>query len=258
MSPSPTLYIPGQGWLYRLNPVTKLVLVGCLLLLSFLAPGIWTPLLLFAALLLPLAWLNGLSRPFARSVGRIIAPLAAFLFVIHGLFNPAGQTVLLTVGPLALKQEGVIFALLMTSRILCFLGATLLLVFTTPPAALMLALAQHGAPASLTYILGATLQLIPHMRARAAAITAAQQARGLETSGSLRHRARALLPLLTPLVLSTLVDAEERAIALEARAFRASRPKTSLIDLPDPAAERVLRWLAAGVTLLLTGANWWL
>lgn len=257
MSPSPTLYIPGQGWLYRLNPVTKLLLAGCLLLLSFLAPGAWTPLLLFVALLLPLAWLNGLGWPFGRTVGRFIAPLAAFLLVIHGLFNPTGQTVLLAVGPLALKQEGLTFALLMTSRILCFLGATLLLVFTTPPAALMLALAQHGAPPALTYILGATLQLIPHMRARAAAITAAQQARGLETRGALRHRVRALLPLLTPLVLSTLVDAEERAIALEARAFRANRAKTSLIELPDPTGERALRWLAAGLTLLLIGANWW-
>ncbi len=84
-----------------------------------------------------------------NNVGRIIAPLAAFLLVIHGLFNPTGQTVLLAVGPLALKQEGLTFALLMTSRILCFLGATLLLVFTTPPAALMLALAQHGAAGGL-------------------------------------------------------------------------------------------------------------
>jgi energy-coupling factor transport system permease protein len=257
MSPSHTLYIPGQGWLYRLNPITKLVMTGGVWLLTFLAPGTWTPLLLFGLVLLPLAWLNGLGRPFLRRVGQIIAPLALFLVAIPGLFNPAGQTVLLTVGPLSLKLEGLAVAFLTISRLLSFLGASLLLGLTTPPATLMLALAQRGVPAWLTYILGATLQLIPHMQARAAAITAAQQARGLETTGSLPVRARALLPLLVPLVLGTLIDAEERAIALEARAFRANRPKTSLIDLPDPPAERVLRGLVIGLTLLGIGANWW-
>lgn len=252
-----SLYIPGDGLLYRLNPVTKLTLAGCALLLAFLAPGAWTPWLL-AALLALGAQINGLGRPFVRALWRIVAPLALFLFIIHGLFSPTAQSVLWQLGPLAVKREGVAFALLMTGRLLCAVGASLLLVFTTPPAALMLALAQRGVPSALTYIIGATLQIIPQMRARAAAITAAQQARGLETSGSLRVRLRALLPLLTPLVLSSLVDVEERAIALEARAFRTDRPKTSLIELADPVGERVVRWSALGLTLLALAVGWWL
>lgn len=183
---------------------------------------------------------------------------AFFLFLLHGLFNPAGATVMVAVGPLALKQEGVAYAGLMTSRLLCALGASLLLVFTTPPAMLMLGLAQHGAPPALTYIIGATLQIIPLMRARAAAIMAAQQARGLETTGSWRVRMRALIPMVTPLVLSSLVDVEERAVALEARAFRSPCPKTSLIDLPDPPVERLARWVCVGCTVLVIGARWWM
>ena len=255
MAPQVSLYLAGDRFLYRLNPVTKLVVVGCVIMLTFLAPGSWTPWLMFTLLGL-LALSNNLARPFFRSLWRIIAPLALFLFVIHGLFSPDGQTILLTVGPLALKQEGLAFAWLMTGRILSVTGVSLLLVFTTPPAALMLALAQHGVPTALTYIMGTTLQIIPQMRARAAAIIAAQQARGLETTGSLPQRVRALRPLITPLVLSSLVDVEERAIALEARAFRANRPKTSLTDLPDPPGERLLRWLGFGLTLLIIGAGW--
>lgn len=197
-------------------------------------------------------------RPYGGALWRILAPLAFFLFVLHGLFNPAGRTVLFSVGPIAVKLEGVVFAGLMTSRLLCVLGASLLFVFTTPPSALMLGLAQHGAPPWLTYIIGTTLQIIPHMRARAAAITAAQQARGLETTGSLRVRARALLPIVTPLVLSSLVDAEERAVALEARAFRSSRPKTSLNELADPPVERMARWVCVVCTVLLIGAGRWI
>lgn len=257
MTTQVSLYIAGDTFLYRLNPVTKLVGVVCIILLTFFASGYWTPWLTFG-LLLSLALINRLGRPFLQTLWRIILPLALFLFIIHGLFNPNGQTVLLNLGPLPVKQEGLAFALLMTGRLLSAAGASLLLVFTTPPAALMLALAQHGVPGALTYIIGATLQIIPQMRVRAAAITAAQQSRGLETTGSLPVRVRALLPLVTPLVLSSLVDVEERAIALEARAFRSNRPKTSLMDLPDPMGERVLRWSSVGLTLLVIGAGWWL
>lgn len=257
MTSQVSLYLPGNTFLYRLNPVTKLTLVVCILLLTFLAPGYWTPWFIFG-LSLVLALLNRLGRLFLQTLWRIVLPLALFLFIIHGLFSPTGQTILLVVGPLSVNQEGLTFALLMTGRILSAVGASLLLVFTTPPATLMVALAQHGVPVTLTYIIGTTLQIIPQMRARAAAITAAQQARGLETSGSLPVRVRALLPLLTPLVLSSLVDVEERAIALEARAFRANRPKTSLIELPDPVGERILRWATVGLTLLVIGAGWWL
>lgn len=229
----------------------------CIVATAFLAPGDWTPLLIFAAALLPLALCSGLIRPYVHALWRILAPLAFFLFLLHGLFNPAGATVIFAVGPLALKQEGVAYAGLMTSRLLCALGASLLLVFTTPPAMLMLGLAHHGAPPALTYIIGATLQIIPLMRARATAIMAAQQARGLETTGAWHVRARALLPMVTPLVLSSLVDAEERAVALEARAFRAPRLKTSLVDLPDPPVERLARWLCVLCTVILIGVGWW-
>ncbi|WP_321392268.1 energy-coupling factor transporter transmembrane component T [uncultured Desulfuromusa sp.] len=252
-----TLFRPSDSFLHRLNPVTKLVLVLCWLLLSFLAPGFSTPWVLFAVSLL-VAVLCRVFRPFSRSLWLVVAPLALFLFIVHGLFNPEGHKVMAQIGPVALKQEGVVFALLMTGRILSAVGAALLFAFSTSPANLMLALMQHGFPASLAYIIGATLQLIPQMRARATSIMAAQQARGLEVSGSLVVRIRALLPMLIPLVLSSLIDVEERAISLEARAFRHHGIKSSLHVVSDPAAERLLRWFVCMITAVVIASRWWL
>jgi energy-coupling factor transport system permease protein len=56
------------------------------------------------------------------------------------------------------------------------------------------------------------------------------------------------LALAGPLVIGALLDVEERTLALEARAFNAPTPKTSLFDVPDTALDRVLRW---GVAVLL-------
>jgi energy-coupling factor transport system permease protein len=133
-------------------------------------------------------------------------------------------------------------------------GSFVLFALTTRPDRLMLALTQRGLPPQLAYLVVATLQIVPRFQARAAAILDAQRARGLETSGSLARRARALAPLVVPLILSSLVDVEERALALEARAFNRSGPKTSLTAIGEAAWEPALRWaLAAGAAALALG-----
>jgi energy-coupling factor transport system permease protein len=71
------------------------------------------------------------------------------------------------------------------------------------------------------------------------------------------RRLRLLLPLVGPLILGSIVDVEERAMALEARAFSHPAPKTSLLTLQDSrgqAAVRVL--LLLGVVSLVAWRVW--
>jgi energy-coupling factor transport system permease protein len=95
------------------------------------------------------------------------------------------------------------------------------------------------------------------MRNKANTIIDAQRSRGLETQGSLRRRFGALLPLVGPLVFGSLVDVEERAIALEARAFKANRTKTSLLQIPDSSAQNIFRLSLIVLTLLAIGSRLW-
>jgi len=104
------------------------------------------------------------------------------------------------------------------------------------------ALTERGMPRSIGYILLVTLQIAPDMISRATAIMEAQRSRGLETQGGLR-RVRALVPLVGPLVVGALVDVEERAMAIESRAYTAPGPKTSLRELVDTTGQRITRWL---------------
>jgi energy-coupling factor transport system permease protein len=93
---------------------------------------------------------------------------------------------------------------------------------------------------------------------RAGVITAAQRARGLDTEGSLRARLRGVLPLVGPVVLSSLTEVEERSLALEVRAFGRPGRRHLLWRIPDSArqlAVRVLLFaaLAAAIAMRLTG-----
>jgi energy-coupling factor transporter transmembrane protein EcfT len=58
-----------------------------------------------------------------------------------------------------------------------------------------------------------------------------------------------------PLILSSLMQIEERAIALEARAFNRPGRRTSLVALHDTRAQALLRWALLAAALGLVAAR---
>lgn len=242
-----TLYVERDSGLHRLNPLTVLATVGFSLVAGLALPGVLTPYLVFAFIVAPLAAWGRVLRRLLSTAFKIVLPFAISVFLIQGLFWTNGTPVV-QLGPLSLKLEGLIFAARSTGRILAVVGSFLLLSLAVRPDKLMIALQQHGIPNALTYIILTTIQIIPHFQAKANTILDAQRSRGLETEGSLGKRIRALAPLAVPLVLGSIVDIEERAIALEARAFSRPGPKTSLLILHDSRAQQIGRWaLLAGI-----------
>jgi energy-coupling factor transporter transmembrane protein EcfT len=193
----------------------------------------------------------GLILPaFLRASLRAILPFLVSLLAIQGLFHP-GEDILLAVGPLAVKAEGLRFALLFSARLLVGMGSALLLLLTTRLDHVMLALTQRGLSLQIAYIVVTALQIVPRFQVRAQTIVDAQRSRGLQTRGSLGRRARALPALITPLLLSSLLESDERAIALEIRGFRRAGPKTSWLHLKDTAPQRALRLVCAVAAVVL-------
>jgi energy-coupling factor transport system permease protein len=94
---------------------------------------------------------------------------------------------------------------------------------------------------------------------RANVIASAQRARGLDTEGSIRARLRGVLPLVGPVILSSLTEVEERSLALEVRAFGRPGRRHLLWRLPDTRPQLLARVvmlaaLVAAVALRLAGA----
>jgi energy-coupling factor transport system permease protein len=73
----------------------------------------------------------------------------------------------------------------------------------------------------------------------------------LDTQSTFAKRVGALVPLVGPLVFGSLVEVEERAIAIEARGFTSTRAKTSLHEIPDTTFDKILRW---GLILLVAAS----
>jgi energy-coupling factor transport system permease protein len=257
MSDAFSIYEPCESGLHRQHPLTKIVLTMCLLILGLTLPGAWTTYVLFGVVVIPLAVWGQVWLKLLKAAWNIVLPFAISVILIQGFLWGQG-TPLLALGPLTLKAEGLLFAITSIGRILLVVSSFTLLALTTRPDTLMFALTQIGLPASLAYIVAATIQIVPRFRAKASTVIEAQRARGLETQGHILRRARALAPLIMPLVLSSLVDVEERAIAIEARAFKAKRKKTSLVELSDTSTQKVLRLGLIVGTVLVAGVGLWL
>ncbi len=257
MSEPLSLYVSRASPLHRLHPLTKLALAGLLLAAGLTLPGLGSSYLVFGVLALPLAAWGRVLRELARTVWPVIASFGLSVFLIQGFLWPGG-TPLIALGPIALKREGLAFAVGSLGRILVVVSSFVLFALTTRPDVLMLGLTQRGLPSSLAYLIVSTVQIAPRFQARAAAILDAQRARGLETGGSLGRRLRAVAPLVVPLVLSSLVDVEERALAIETRAFNHHGPKTSLSEIAEASWEGGLRWLLglAALAILALRVVW--
>jgi energy-coupling factor transport system permease protein len=246
-----SIYVARASGAHRLHPTTKLTLAGLLLISGLVLPGSWPTYILFLGILSPLALWGQVLRELYRTTLRVGLPFATSVFLIQGFLWPGG-TPIFSLGPFSLKEEGLAFAAASTGRILLVVGSFIWFALTTRPDTLMIALVQRGFPANLAYIIVATIQIVPRFQARATAILDAQHARGLETEGGFRVRVKAVVPLVVPLILSSLVDVEERALAIEARGFSHPGVKTSLEEIYEAPWERFLRWsaiLAAGAAI---------
>lgn len=240
--------------LHELHPLTKLTLM---LLVIIAGAALPTPLLVlavFPVVLVPLAAMARRLGTFLRTCLQIMWPFVVSLVLIQGFFTP-GPTVLLQIGPLRFTLEGLRVALLFSARLLVGLGAATLLMLVTRPDALMRGLVQRGLPNQIAYIIAAALQIVPTFQARARTILDAQRSRGLETEGAITVRLRALAPLVGPLILSSLMQIEERAIALEARAFSRPGRRTSLVTLGDSRLQALARWLMLLLCVALIAAR---
>ena len=221
-----SLYVDKDTYLTRMHPFTKLCYIFTAIVASLVAGKLWA----FAAFI-------GISLVMLIS-GKIIRkvfPLIAFsftilitIFLIHGLFNHENATLLFAAGPLKFYQEGMLYALRISLNVLNMLLAFAVFVLTTRPVELVEDLERIGFSPKIGYVVSSVFQIVPQMSGPMNTIMDAQRSRGLETEGSLLTRAKSFLPLISPVVMSSLINTRERAIALEIRGFEAGQKKTYL------------------------------
>ena len=239
--------------------MTKVVGALSLVLIAFLSPWYWTPVAIFLLVILPLSLIAGVAREYWSFILKVILPTLLILFIMQALFLPGGSRIIFReVLGLEITDLSVRFAFRNVMRILVMISSFTILLLTTHPSELMSDLTRRGLPGQFAYVVISSLQIIPQMQAKAQTIISAQRSRGLDTQSSFLRRVSGILPLVGPLVFGSFVEVEERAIAIEARGFTSTRPKSFLREIPDTSFDRTVRWILIALVILTLVLRLWL
>nr|MBD3312164.1 hypothetical protein [archaeon] len=248
-------YVKKKSFFHKLNPLTKLVLAVCAITLSFLLKNFMYNLILFF-FIIPFAYEAKLLRQVFKPL-RYLFIIFVFLFGIQSFFYPFRETVLVQLPfGFAIWLEGLLYAVDISARLLVIMVYGYLFVLTTHPGDLVSELKERGMPHWLGYVLITTLQLIPRVTSQTEVIIEAQRSRGLETQGSVIKRLKAYTPLLGPLFMGSVQNAVERAMALEARAFRAECDKTRYRDVKFTKQDKLITASSIILSIIYGVVSW--
>ena len=260
-------YYPATSPLHALDARIKVILSVLYIVAAFLCKSTAAYLvLLFSALFLVL-----LSRIPLRI---ILRSLRALIFIMAftallNLFFARGERLifsrqLLPFWRIDLYVEGIYSAAFMLVRILVLvIGTSLFLTYTTTPIALTDALESLLSPLRVirfpvhefAMMMSIALRFIPTLMEETYKIMSAQKARGVDfSSGGLIRRAKALVPILIPLFISSFRRADELATAMECRCYRGGKGRTRMtvhhLAASDFAALFVMLVFGAGLLYL--------
>lgn len=255
-------FYPAKSPLHKLDPRAKIILSILFIVCTFLCKNLLSyALLLFSALVLIV-----LSRiPFRIILGGIKPILFILVFtLVINVFWTKGDTLLWEWRFLHIYLEGVMNAVFMMVRIvLLIIGTCLFLTYTTTPIALTDAIEQLLKPLKVIHVpvhefammMTIALRFIPTLVEETDKIMAAQKARGADfSSGSLIRRAKALIPILVPLFVSSFRRADELATAMECRCYHGDKGRTRMhilhYHVGDLIAVLLIVALGAGIVYL--------
>ena len=254
-------YYPADSFVHRMDARIKILLsiafiVAVFLVKSYRFTG-------FAACLLFMLIATAAAKvPFTRVLSSIKAIIIFVIIsaILQILFNRSG-TPLWEGG--FITDEGLLSAGFIVARILLVVIGASLLTLTTSPVELADGIESLLKPLKyikfpvheFALIMSIALRFIPTLLDETDRIVKAQKARGADfESGNVFKRAKALVPVLIPLLISSFRRADELADAMDARCYSGSdertRYKKMKITYRDVLGFLVVAGLITGVVFL--------
>lgn len=231
-------YYPGDSFVHRMDSRVKILLNILYLVGIFFIKSYFGYAIILAFLLVAILASNVPVKSVLKSIKGILF-LVLFTAVINVFFYQ-GETPVLTIGKLVIYAEGLIFASQMVLRLLLLVTGASVLTLTTTPVDLTHAIESLLKPLSwvkfpvheLALIMSLALSFIPTLIDETDRIIRAQKARGADfDTGNLFQRAKAFVPILIPLLVSSFRRADELALAMNSRCYEGATVRTKMRKL---------------------------
>lgn len=225
-------YYPAESVIHQLDARIKILSTVILTASVFLTDSFYA--LFFAAIFiamvfffskLPVSWIYKAVKP--------VFYLLIIAFIVQAFFTPG--VIIARAGFIKITDRGLLLGSFIVLRVLIVVSLGSILMFTTQPITIADGLESLFKPLrlfklpvheiSLTITLA--LRFIPELLSEAQKIAFAQTSRGADfVSRNIYRRIKSLISLFVPLLVSSLMKAEDLGKAMEARSYSGSEGRT--------------------------------
>lgn len=226
-------YYPTKSFVHNMDARVKLLLTIAYMVMVFLIDNFYGYALAVGFIVLAVIFSRVPFLSVLRSI-KGVTFLAVFTAVLNLFFYSSGEVVF-EFWIIKIKDEALIMTAFMALRLFLLVLGTCLLTLTTAPVDLTSAIESVLKPLkvvkfpveSLALVMSIALRFIPTLMNEADRIIKAQKARGADfESRNIFKKAKAMLPILIPLLVSSFQRAEELALAMDARCFKGGKGRT--------------------------------
>lgn len=228
-------YYPTKSAVHNMDPRFKIIALIAYIVAIFLCENFYG---LLAVSIFLVAVIIFSKVPFGsvlRSIKAILF-LVIFTAILNLFFNRTGETVWINWGNvIIITKESVFFMLFLIVRLVLLVMGSAILTLTTTPVSLTDGIESLLTPLKwikvpvheLALIMSIALRFIPTLMDETNRIINAQKARGADfETGGIVKRAKAVIPVLIPLLISSFRRAEELGDAMDARCYSGAKGRT--------------------------------
>ncbi len=228
-------YYPAKSVLHRADARAKLFMTFLMIVFLFVCKN-FVSLAVMTLVTVVAVLISGVPiKSILKSI-RPVLVILVFTAILNILYTKGGD-VYFEWWKISITQKGVFTAIFTIIRILVLVVISSLLTYTTTPTDLTTGLERLLSPLNLLHVkvhtlammMTLALRFIPTLIEEIERIMNAQKARGadLET-GNLIQRAKALIPIFVPLMVSSFRRAYELAFAMTCRCYTGGEGRTRM------------------------------
>ncbi len=249
-------YVDRRSAVHALDPRSKLLLLILMIVFLFIADG-FAGIALFSVFFCGGMILSKIPVKFFLRNIKAIWMILAFTALINMFYGDGGK-LLIHVWKINIYSGGIYRAVFMAARIVLLILLSSLLTYTTTPNDLtdgiesllspLRVIGLKNAVHTLAMMMTIALRFIPTLEEETEKIMNAQKAREADLeNGKLPERIRALIPILIPLLISSIRRAYELAEAMECRCYNGGEGRVRMKQLRFHTGDLVAALISIGV-----------
>ena len=230
-------FYPSNSFVHKLDPRIKIIILLLLMVFVFCAQNFISLIFLFFIIFFAMVFTKVPLGLYFKNL-KLILPILLFTMVIN-LFYTGDGTVLFEWWKLKITTGGISWSLFLSLRVIMLIFVSLILTYTTTPNDLTDAIERLLSPLkwiglggiihTMVMMMTIAMRFIPTLVEEAEKIMNAQKARGVNfVEGNLFEKIKAIIPILIPLIISSIRRAYDLAEAMESRCYNGGRGKTRM------------------------------